>query len=187
MSSTDLGCTSKNHAPSNSRVSLPPTTLLCTRYRELARWSMANPLSSLRVAKVCGTLEVEAWCVYSAPPVPLPPLHTVTHTHAHAHIRTPTHPHAHTRTHIYIAAHSMQSSGSGLGGVCGIGMGIFFVCYAAANRQGVDEGCAPQYTWILTTGIVQLVSGCAGIVFTCCDCLVCCEDKHNRGRERQNL
>ena len=74
----------------------------------------------------------------------------------------------------------MQSSGSGLGGVCGIGMGIFFVCYAAANRQGVDEGCAPQYTWILTTGIVQLVSGCAGIVFSCCDCLICCEDKHNR-------
>ena len=78
----------------------------------------------------------------------------------------------------------MQSSGSGLGGVCGIGMGIFFVCYAAANRQGVDEGCAPQYTWILTTGIVQLVSGCAGIVFTCCGCLVCCaEIVHKRAND----
>ena len=74
----------------------------------------------------------------------------------------------------------MQCSCCPMGIYFVLGMGIFFVCYAAANRQGVDEGCAPQYTWILTTGIVQLVSGCAGIVFTCCDCLVCCEDKHNR-------
>ena len=69
--------------------------------------------------------------------------------------------------------HGGSSTSQGCG-IVSVGLGIFFIIWS--SMHGGDD-CEAQRSWVLTSGIVQLVTGVIGTVVGCLNCVAtCCID-----------